>query len=174
MGLSGFSPFEVVSSIQGLIFWLELMSFSQFCLGSIISLELHLGMFYTWCSGHSSAWSLSITTVLNKASPCVSTVFHYKLRITTALGCGCVHILSAHPIWSRSGLVVVLPSQGLYLMQWFSSEIKLGYCQGLFYLKSYLLSQGHIGQSQPTPTSDLHPWFYYFKLCSGMLVQAAI
>ena len=79
----------------------ELMSFSQFHLGSIISSELHSRMFnHTWHSGCSSAWSLRITTALGKAPLHVSTLVHYKLRIITALECLCVHIPSARPIQS--------------------------------------------------------------------------
>ena len=83
---------------QGCIFWPEIMSFSWFHSGSIISSGIHSGMFdHTWHSGCSSAWSLKMTTVLGKAPLCVSTIVYYKLRITTALACLCVHSLWTCP-----------------------------------------------------------------------------
>src|SRR5882724_4034215 len=74
------------------------MSFCQFNLSSIISLELCLGMFdHTQHSGHSSVCSLRITTVLGKVPLHVPTVFHYKTEDNHCTSLLCVHILSTCP-----------------------------------------------------------------------------
>src|SRR5882724_8407148 len=74
------------------------MSFCQFNLSSIISLELCLGMFdHTQHSGHSSVCSLRITTVLGKGPLHVPTVFHYKTEDNHCTSLWCVHILSTCP-----------------------------------------------------------------------------
>ena len=98
------------------VYWPKFMSFSWLCPSSDIGLELCLGMFhYTWPSGHSSVWSLRITTVLGKVPLCVFTIVHYK---TQDNHCASLFVCSYpinSPFWSisesRSGLVIVSPSQ---------------------------------------------------------------
>src|SRR5882672_12705902 len=55
-----------------------------------------------------------ITTASGKVPLPVFNIVPYKLRITTASVYLCVHILSAHPLWSisgcSSGIVIVSPS----------------------------------------------------------------
>jgi len=105
----------------GHIIWPKLMPFGEFCLSSIISLELHLGMVdHTQHSGHSPVWSLRITTVLGKFPLHVSIVVHYKTEdnycdSASLFVCSYPNNL---PFWSisesRSGLVIVSPSHPLF------------------------------------------------------------
>ena len=96
--MSGLFSLKLYLPSWGHIVWPKLMSFTPFCPSSNISLELCSGMFnHTQCSGCSSVWSLRITTALGNVLHCVSTVVHYKLRITTVLACLCGHILSTDP-----------------------------------------------------------------------------